>query len=51
MTCTNQDGRVVQPITAPSTEQQEKLLEKTYRAHNVDPARIQYIEAHGMLCL
>ena len=48
-TGTNQDGRAAQPITAPSTTQQEQLLESIYDTSGVDPASIQYIEAHGML--
>ena len=48
-TGTNQDGRASQPITAPSAEQQGKLFEKVYTTFHVDPATIQYIEAHGRL--
>ncbi|KAL4229457.1 hypothetical protein ACF0H5_012495 [Mactra antiquata] len=46
-TGSNQDGRVAQPITAPSGEQQEELLSKVYSKYNVDPVKLQYIEAHG----
>ena len=48
-TGSNQDGRVSQPITAPSGDQQEELLKKVYKQYNVDPTSLQYIEAHGML--
>ncbi|XP_046551205.1 hybrid PKS-NRPS synthetase pytA-like [Haliotis rubra] len=43
----NQDGRAAQPITAPSGSQQLQLLQDLYRAHDVDPYAVEYIEAHG----
>ncbi len=43
----NQDGRQATPITAPSGEQQENLLNEMYHRHNVNPTDIDYIEAHG----
>ncbi|XP_067674804.1 mycocerosic acid synthase-like [Haliotis asinina] len=43
----NQDGRAAQPITAPSGNQQLQLLHDLYRAHDVDPYTVEYIEAHG----
>ncbi|XP_045205432.2 phenolphthiocerol/phthiocerol polyketide synthase subunit C-like [Mercenaria mercenaria] len=46
-TGSNQDGHTAQPITAPSGEQQEKLLKKVYSQYNLDPISLQYIEAHG----
>ncbi|XP_045199576.2 uncharacterized protein LOC123553904 [Mercenaria mercenaria] len=46
-TGTNQDGRMALPITAPSGEQQEKLLNKLYSQHMIDPSALQYIECHG----
>ncbi|XP_045209328.2 uncharacterized protein LOC123561167 [Mercenaria mercenaria] len=46
-TGSNQDGRVSQPITAPSGEQQEELLKKVYKQYGVNPTSLQYIEAHG----
>ena len=48
-TGTNQDGHSVQPISAPSSELQEQLLQNIFSTSSVDPASIQYIEAHGML--
>lgn len=47
-TGSNQDGRVSQPITAPSGEQQEELLRKVYSKYNVNPTTLQYIETHGI---
>ncbi|KAK3100179.1 hypothetical protein FSP39_015820 [Pinctada imbricata] len=43
----NQDGRTTSPITAPSSSQQIKLLEKVFKQNNVCSSTIQYIEAHG----
>jgi len=43
----NQDGRMAQPITAPSGIQQQKLLDHVYSSTQTDPSTIQYIEAHG----
>lgn len=37
----------MQPITAPSGEQQQELLKKVYKQHGVVPASLQYIECHG----
>lgn len=47
-TGSNQDGAGAQPITAPSGDQQYALLEHVYKTNFIDPASIQYIEAHGM---
>ncbi|XP_053571659.1 uncharacterized protein LOC128661430 [Bombina bombina] len=41
----NQDGRSVTPITKPSQNQQEVLLQSIYRT--IDPSAVQYVEAHG----
>ncbi|KAM3929532.1 mycolipanoate synthase-like isoform 1-T2 [Leptodactylus fuscus] len=41
----NQDGRSVSPITRPSQEQQEKLLQHIYS--RIKPCFLQYLEAHG----
>ncbi|XP_053571666.1 uncharacterized protein LOC128661436 [Bombina bombina] len=41
----NQDGRSVTPITKPSQNQQEILLQSIYRT--IDPSAVQYVEAHG----
>ena len=46
-TGTNQDGRMANPMTAPSGLQQEALLKKVYKQYDVDPGLVQYIEAHG----
>ncbi|XP_053400133.1 uncharacterized protein LOC123558598 isoform X2 [Mercenaria mercenaria] len=46
-TGSNQDGHTAQPITAPSGEQQEKLMKKVYSQYKLDPTNLQYIEAHG----
>ncbi|XP_045181498.2 phenolphthiocerol/phthiocerol polyketide synthase subunit C-like [Mercenaria mercenaria] len=43
----NQDGRNASPITAPSGQQQEKLMETMYRKHDIDRSIISVIEAHG----
>lgn len=43
----NQDGHTNTPITAPSSKQQQSLLTDMYSTFKVDPATIQYIEAHG----
>ena len=47
-TGSNQDGSTAKPITAPSGEQQFELVRHMYDTHGFDPAKIQYIEAHGM---
>ncbi|XP_044150283.1 mycocerosic acid synthase-like polyketide synthase isoform X2 [Bufo gargarizans] len=41
----NQDGHSVSPITRPSQNQQEYLLQHIYS--KIDPCSVQYIEAHG----
>ncbi|XP_044150162.1 highly reducing polyketide synthase PKS6-like isoform X1 [Bufo gargarizans] len=41
----NQDGHSVSPITRPSQDQQEYLLQHIYS--KIDPCSVQYIEAHG----
>lgn len=46
-TGTNQDGRTVTPMTAPSGEQQKKLLHAIYNKWQVDVSQLDYIEAHG----
>jgi phthiocerol/phenolphthiocerol synthesis type-I polyketide synthase D len=46
----NQDGRMITPMTAPSGEQQVKLLNWIYTAIDVDPGMVDYIEAHGKCC-
>lgn len=38
---------MAQPITAPSGDQQEKLLKRVYRQYSIDPTSLQYIECHG----
>ena len=38
----------MQPITAPSGDQQEELLKKIYKQYEIDPTKLQYIECHGM---
>ena len=45
-TALNQDGKSV-GITAPNAQSQEELLKTAWKNSNVDPERIQYIEAHG----
>ncbi|XP_041364323.1 oleandomycin polyketide synthase, modules 5 and 6-like [Gigantopelta aegis] len=47
VTGTNQDGRTVSPMTAPSGEQQRQLLKTVYEKAGIDPREIDYIEAHG----
>jgi acyl transferase domain-containing protein/NADPH:quinone reductase-like Zn-dependent oxidoreductase/acyl carrier protein/NADP-dependent 3-hydroxy acid dehydrogenase YdfG len=43
---TNQDGHT-NGITMPNSESQEDLLRDVYRAAEIDPATVGYIEAHG----
>ncbi len=43
---TNQDG-TTNGITAPSAASQERLIRQVYEDNGVDPASIDYIEAHG----
>lgn len=45
-TGTNQDGRTV-GISLPSGDAQVELMERTYRAAGLDPAKTSYVEAHG----
>ncbi|KAF7507752.1 hypothetical protein GJ744_010181 [Endocarpon pusillum] len=42
----NQDGRT-QGITLPSSEAQRLNMKALYQRHHIDPADIQYLEAHG----
>ncbi|HEU5133667.1 MAG TPA: SDR family NAD(P)-dependent oxidoreductase [Steroidobacteraceae bacterium] len=42
----NQDGKT-NGITAPNPESQTRLQQETYDRHQIDPANIQLIEAHG----
>ena len=42
----NQDGKT-NGITAPNEESQTRLIQSVYRKFNIDPAGIQFIEAHG----
>lgn len=42
----NYDGKT-NGITAPSGKAQARLLEKTYKKFNIDPATIEYIVTHG----
>lgn len=47
-TSTNQDGHAVTPISAPSVEQQKRLLEKVHGHSSPEELdKIDYIEAHG----
>ncbi|XP_059176708.1 mycocerosic acid synthase-like [Physella acuta] len=46
-TGSNQDGHSVTPISAPSGDQQIKLLDHVYKIAGVDINKIDYIEAHG----
>lgn len=43
----NQDGHTSSPITSPSGEQQQKLMESVYIRSGISPHSVQYIEAHG----
>jgi acyl transferase domain-containing protein/1,4-dihydroxy-2-naphthoyl-CoA synthase/acyl carrier protein len=42
----NQDGRT-NGITAPNAESQQRLIRDVYRRFDIDPGRIELIEAHG----
>lgn len=44
---TNCDGFVEQGITFPSTEAQRQLIKDVLTEANINPASIDYIEAHG----
>ncbi|XP_011371965.1 fatty acid synthase [Pteropus vampyrus] len=46
-TGTNTDGFKEQGVTFPSGEAQEELIRSLYPAAGVDPASLEYIEAHG----
>ena len=43
---TNQDGKTL-GIALPSGDAQAELMERTYRAAGLDPAKTSYVEAHG----
>ena len=36
------------PITSPSGDQQEKILQTVFDKSGIPPHHVQYIEAHGM---
>ena len=42
----NQDGRT-NGITAPNAESQQRLMQDVYERFDIDPGRIELIEAHG----
>jgi acyl transferase domain-containing protein len=50
VTGTNQDGRTVTPINAPSGEMQKQLMHAIYDKHQVDVTHVDCIEAHGRNC-
>ena len=43
----NQDGYTADGFTVPSLAAQATLLEMVYTKSNIDPTKVQYIEAHG----
>ncbi|RAH81576.1 polyketide synthase [Aspergillus japonicus CBS 114.51] len=43
----NQDGYTAEGLTVPSLKGQEALLKSVYSQAGVDPAKVQYVEAHG----
>ncbi|CAH1781999.1 unnamed protein product, partial [Owenia fusiformis] len=43
----NSDGRFETPMTAPSMERQQKLIENVLAKMDVDPKHIDFVEAHG----
>ncbi|KAK6183409.1 hypothetical protein SNE40_010898 [Patella caerulea] len=47
VTSVNHDGQTVTPITTPSPQQQESLLNIVFDRHRIDANSIDYIEAHG----
>ncbi|XP_055958872.1 phenolphthiocerol/phthiocerol polyketide synthase subunit B-like [Patella vulgata] len=47
VTSVNHDGQTVTPITTPSPQQQESLLNIVFDRHRIDPESVDYIEAHG----
>ena len=46
---TNHNGSTSAPITAPSVAQQVELLKQTCNKHKINPADVQYVEAHGSI--
>lgn len=44
---TNTDGFKEQGVTYPSGESQEQLIRSLYPSAGIDPASLEYIEAHG----
>ncbi len=46
-TAVNQDGYVAEGFTVPSADAQISVLLSAYRDAGVDPASVQYVEAHG----
>nr|KAG5709604.1 hypothetical protein BaRGS_001654 [Batillaria attramentaria] len=47
VTGSNQDGRTVSPMSAPSMTQQIKLMEHIYANPQIEIDRVDYVEAHG----
>ncbi|XP_050391837.1 phenolphthiocerol/phthiocerol polyketide synthase subunit C [Patella vulgata] len=47
VTAVNHDGQTVTPITTPSPQQQESLLDTVFDRYRIDPKSVDYIEAHG----
>ncbi|XP_055956165.1 phenolphthiocerol/phthiocerol polyketide synthase subunit A-like [Patella vulgata] len=47
VTAVNHDGQTVTPITAPSPQQQESLLDIVFDRYRINPESVDYIEAHG----
>ncbi|KAK6170827.1 hypothetical protein SNE40_019127 [Patella caerulea] len=47
VTAVNHDGQTVTPITTPSPQQQESLLDTVFDRYRIDPESVDYIEAHG----
>ncbi|PYH86223.1 fatty acid synthase S-acetyltransferase [Aspergillus uvarum CBS 121591] len=43
----NQDGYTAEGLTVPSLKGQQALLETVYSQAGVDPAKVEYVEAHG----
>ena len=47
ITGANSDGNAANPMTAPSSSMQSKLIQDTLAKANVDAEDVQFVEMHG----